>query len=688
MTSLPFEQSGKWSVKHGQDFLADIVNTRNMDFSSGNFATIAKKPVCIYNTDTSPDGNLFGTVTAIVPIVSSGGSSTTYTIVTSNKVYQWSADTTMVTLNDINTPTMGLWSDGIAYPVSGTQVPLVTGTTKAAYYSGGAWHDAIAATAFSASYPHPMCIVEHLGGAPFLVGDGNLVHQYDNMFSEVTANKLVLPTQYVVTGMRWRAGNVYIATRNITGGQAKLFVWNGTGATAVGGGWDVKADWIYSLEDFDDSIVILTSAGQLLRFNGGGFTELAYFPVYDSPYSWASPSALTNPIGRCGNRGMTAHGGVLYMNIDGALNVPLTDTPGRYIPEQPSGLWCYDPDIGLYHMAGYRYTKYNEASYTFASSNFVFASAHNMQTGDLVYPTNTTGLTGVTVNQLYYAIVANSTSIQLARSQSDALNGTYMTITGTVAAGTMIIETFNTMGSVFTQSFPGAVCPFITNNPTPSILGSLLMYAGTVTKADNTTTSSLMSLGTGHGIASFTTTPIPASAVTDSFTKIIQFISVMSLHDSKIIVKYRTFTDFGLPNQYRKTTDGMVTWASTSSFTVDTTKKDFTSVQIGNEIEIIEGAAAGYTAHITAIDTSTSTYTVTIDEVLPVSVSDRSEIIADNWIKKTAVTYNSTGVEKLFAETGNLAANGTYVQFKVEIRGMDIGVRKLDSINSPSKSPA
>lgn len=679
MTNLPFEPSGKWSVKHGQDYMADIVNTRNMDFDAPGFASVGKKPVAIYTTTQSAN---FGTVVSIVPN-STTGASAKYYIITSSKVYSWDASTSTLTLLDSATPTMGLGSDGIMF----NGKLLVTGTTTAKAYTdaGDSWGLAVI-SGLSSSYPHPLSVVEHMVGVPLVVGDGNIVHQYDTSFSEVTANKLQLPPQYIVTGLRWSGGNMYAATRNVTGGSAKLFIWNGTGTSAQLG-WDVKADWIYSMVDYDASITVLTSSGQLLRYAGGGFTELAHFPVYDTPYSWNSQSALTNGIGRCANRGMVAHGDNLFINVDGALNASLTDMPSRFMVEQPSGLWCYDPGVGLYHKAGYKYTKYNEAAYTFASSNFVFSTAHNMQTGDPVYPTNTTGLTRVNANQLYYAIVVDSLTIQLANNQYDAQQGMAMTITGTAAAGTMIIDTFDSLSAAYTQSFPGAVCLFITANP-PSMLGTDLMYAGTATTASNTLVSSLMSLGNGHHVASFTTTPVPSSGVTDSFTKLLQVIDTFGLHATQIIVKYRIGTNFGLPNAYRKDGTAMATWTSTSSFTIDSTKKDFSAAQVGNEIEIIEGSAAGYTAHITVIDKSTSTYTVTIDETLPVAVSDRSEIIVDNWIKKPAITYMSTGIEKLFAQIGNLSVVGTYVQFKVEMRGMNFGTRKLTTINSPSKEPA
>lgn len=672
MISLPFESSGKWSVKHGLDFMADIVNTRNMDFTRPGYARAGKKPTVIFTKDQSSD---FGSVMALVPI--STGTSTTHYIITNQKAWKWSPGTSNPTVLSAISVSFGFDSDGVAF--NGLLHASGNGTVSS--YNDGAdtWTNRV--SSLSTSYPMPLCAGEH---QPYLaVGNQNTVKLYDTSYSLIVT--LTLPAQYIVTGIRFQGSNYCIATRAIGGASAKLFLWNGSGSAAQSD-YTVRADWIYSLVEFDSSICVLTSKGQLLRFNGGGFDELAHFPVYNSPLSWTSNAALTNSTGRCANRGMIADGDRLYINIDGRVNSPQTDAPGPFLVNQPSGLWIFDKDVGLYHRAGYCASQYQTASFTLASSHFVFSAAHNLQTGDPVLPTNTTGLTGVVLNQLHYAIVDGSNSIRLARSRTEALAGTSISVTGAPSGATLVFDTFDMLGAVFTQTFPGAVGLFLTTMP-PSILGSEAMYAGTVTKADGTTTSSLMTFGSSHGRSSFTTSPLPAAGATDNFQRLRQFIDGLALDDEQIVPKYRLAPRFGLPTQYHRSSAGVATWVDSTHFTIDPTTKDFSAVAVKDEVEIIEGAGAGYTAHIANIDNSTSTWTITLDEAIPgISAAQQSEVIVDNWTKLHVITNKSQDIVRQFDEATIDGASGSTIQFKVEIRGMPgLGVRKLQSMSADNK---
>ena len=48
--------------------------------------------------------------------------------------------------------------------------------------------------------------------------------------------------------------------------------------------------------------MLITSAGQLLRFNGGGFDELERLPVYGTGYSWTSTAAASSLVGKVAAR--------------------------------------------------------------------------------------------------------------------------------------------------------------------------------------------------------------------------------------------------------------------------------------------------------------------------------------------------------------------------------------------------
>jgi hypothetical protein len=673
MTTLPFEPSGKWSVGHGQDYQADIVNSRNIDLSYPGFVGLARKAVSVFNEDTDTD---FGTVMAIVP--KSSGTSTTHYFITTENQFSWDSTTSAFTeLATSSQPSTGFDSDGVIFNSN----LHVSGGSTVKYYDGS-WHAGI--SGLSASYPKPMCALDF---QPYLaVGNQNVVKTYDTGYSVIAT--CTLPTDVIVTGIRSKNGNLYIATRAIGGAAARLFVWNGSGTVAQSA-WDVRADWIYSLVDFQSSICVLTSAGQLLRFTGAGFGELAHFPVYDSPYSWATSSSLSNSTGRCANRGMIGHGDVLFLCIDGGINVPnqsnISDPPGKFLATQPSGLWVYDAEVGLYPHGGFAPTRFTASTFTISSNKMVTSSAHNLETGDPIYFTVVSGVTGVNVGQTYYAVISSTTSFQLAQTRTEALAGTVITVSGVPTTDAFVLDAFDTFGNTYTQTFPGAVGLFVTDNP-PGVIGGEVIYTGDATKSDGTSISSAMSFGTSHNRGYFVTTPLPSKDALDTFQKLFQFNNNLFRDDDKIVVKYRTATRYGFPLRYRTNSSSsfMASWTSTTTFTVTRSGKDFGGVEVGDEIDIIEGAAAGYTAHITAIDSTSTTWTITIDEALPVSVSGKSEIIVDNWTKLATITNATNNIEKDLAETP-VGKKGSWVQYKIEMRGIDVSIRKLISVNASHK---
>lgn len=671
MITLPFETTGKWSVKHGQDFLADIVDSRNMDFSQATYAMLAKKPVVLYTGDNDSD---FATIMAIVPL--SNGVSTTHYFITTGHAFSWDLGISGFTeLSTSNQPTGGFDSDGVIF----NGLLHMSGGTKISSFTGGAWTNRI--TSLSSTYPKSLCVSEHQNY--LAVALGNTLALYDTSYSLITT--LTIPAEYIITTVRWREGNLYIGTRNLAGNSAKLFVWNGTG-TAAQFAWNVKADWIYSIVDALSSIVCLISSGQLLRFNGGGFDEIGHFPIYDTGLNWNTNSALSNGTGRCANRGMISKGDRIYINIDGAVNVSLADVPGKFLHDQPSGLWIYDPDVGLYHHAGFCFTQYRSETVSVAASEITFATAHKLNTGDPVYVTAIDTVTGINASQLYFAIVDSATTIRLAMSRAASLAGTIVTITGTSSAVTVIIDSYTSTGGVYTSTFPGAVGLFVTDNP-PSILGSEIMYGASVLKADGSTTVKVaMSLGNGHSVGSFTTSPIPASQISDNFQKFALFSQNIWSGDAKAIIKYRTVPRYGFPTQYHKTSAGLAVWVSDHNFTLDSSAKDFVGSEVGDEVVIIEGAGAGYSAHISNLNHSGDVYIVELDESIPtIAAGQKSEIMVDNWKKLPSSVDNSIRKIKQQIAKLTVGASNSLIQFKVELRGFGVGVRKIQNISNPNE---
>jgi hypothetical protein len=114
---------------------------------------------------------------------------------------------------------------------------------------------------------------------------------------------------------------------------------------------------------------------------------------------------------------------------------------------------------------------------------------------------------------------------------------------------------------------------------------------------------------------------------------------------------------------------------------VDTTLKDFKSVLVGDEIEVVSGANAGYTAHITAIDNSTSVYGVTIDETMPVT-SGAFDFVADNWTKLTTITASSPSAFQGVDYSAFDRTEGKWIEMKIEMRGRDVSIEQMQLVNA------
>jgi len=667
MIKLP-TQSGKWRVSHGQDGFTDIIDTRNVNFDKNGTLALAKQPVTLY---TSTQDSTFSTLMAITYV------SGVYTLVTTNKVFTYTASTGAVAaVSNTSMTTHGIYSDSVYY----NQATHISCDTTTEYFNG-TWNTAV--VGLTTGVPHPMAVFENRN--TLCVGNANQVFQTLTASNGAdSSNTLTLPANFIVTGLRYRGNNMYIFTRSTTAENAKMFIWNGQG-TGVQQGFSVHSDWAYSACDWRDSIVVVNSVGQGLRFNGGGFTEIFHFPVYETGLSWSSNAASNSLNGKIPNRGMVSVGDNIYMNVDGSIQDGLEGYPGKYLHNQPSGLWVYDPEIGLYHKAGGTYTQVQTITATTLSSDVITfgTTEHNCETGDEIRAVSVSNITGLTAGRDYFAIKVSSTSMKLAFSPADALAGRSITLSGTPSGDTFNTNTLE-VGAT-SNYLPGAVVAGA-RTTSQRFFGEEVLWGAQVNNNANTGVKSFMSFGTGRNVGSFTTTFLPSAGITDAFQKLYTKCLTLLRTTDSIRIKYRVDYKPGLPTPARFSDTGLATWTDNQTFTILNTAKDVKSASVGDEVSIVEGAGAGYTAHITAIDTTTSTYSFTLDEAIPTVIpGDTSEIMVDNWAYLDSITSETNTLDLGFGETG-VAKKNSAIQFKVEMRGKDINIQELTSINTISKS--
>jgi len=482
------------------------------------------------------------------------------------------------------------------------------------------------------------------------------------------SSTMVLPDNLYVTGMTYFNDNLYVGTWNKEGGMASLYVWDGTG-TAAQSVYQVNSVMIFDVETYMDSVVVATGSGELLRFNGSGFTLLGAIPTHHENISMVEDTNIDNY-----KNSLKANKGLLYW----AFN---TDATSYKINEQPDGIWCYDPKVGLYHRYAFSNTTAIVETIATTSVNTttdVITVTDAPITGtEVMYYENGTTIGGIVNGQKYYIIYLTATTISLATTLAEAEAGTAIDLTGTGTTGQILVWFPRTdFGQKYLER-GGVIYPYrrIMDEPwfgTDLLWGGDCANRAASTKSYMGTTSTVLQ-NRGY----FITPKIFSQAVTDTFNQVSLKFSKFTDEADKIIIKYRTYDDMNEQSIIGVSTPAtwLATWTSTTTFT--TTEVKFATAVVGDEVEFVKGGGSGYLAHITTISEASGTYTVTLDEAYPYYVTgDKSYFQVRNWKKWKTIEYgDSNALQYFFSE--QLGEEGKFIQFKIELRGVRVRIEEL-----------
>ena len=212
--------------------------------------------------------------------------------------------------------------------------------------------------------------------------------------------------------------------------EAMLFIWNGS-STGASLGIGVGSDAILEVKPYKSSFVVVTRAGEVLYFNGGGFQRLALFPVYNTNEILGDPQD-NNANGQAH---LAVDGDNILTHIGNELQ-PFGMKQDKYIKDQPAGVWCFNPKVGLHH----KYSLSNSYAYIFAVTNanintttdtFTISSGTVPQTGNIIRMSSSNGVGGVTLRKNYYIIKVTDTSFKIALTKEQALAGVAVDLTST-----------------------------------------------------------------------------------------------------------------------------------------------------------------------------------------------------------------------------------------------------------------
>lgn len=609
--------------------------------------------------------------------------------------------------------TQNTWADS-----TGTNEPTLTTDSSAVWFQGD-WH-ASTATAI-VSYPasgaaenwtsrvtgltsgknHKLCVFQNR--VSLCAANGNEVKQYDSSYANTV--DLTIPSDYEIVGMAYNSGLLGVITRLSHDGtvgqdqEAMFYTWDGA-ADSANSHVKVGSDSTLFVAPYKSSFVILNKNGELLYWNGGGFDELASFPFYFSDADLFDNASTPATLTAQGDAPMVVDGDTIYISIGTKLN-PIGRDGENALPNSPSGVWCYDPAVGLYHRyspsVSNGYVNFVSGANINTSTNTLVASAGSFgletipATGNIARLTTTAGIGGLSINKDYYIIRVSSTDFKLATTKENALNGIAIDITSATAGNNYFwMYDLVDYGSAL-YDIAGAIAK--TGNDTmvytSIVVGGRLALPTTLAATDSICVAVPFLENRGY----FVISKLQARGIADKYQKVYISYKPLDTNDA-IIVKYKPRDVLGLPlaSPQEAHSNSHAEWTSTKEFYTSSDlslAKAYLDGAGGNhlEIEFIAGAGSGQAVRILSIsDPEDGVYSVVLEEdVLGASSGRGSYFIIDNWkvLKSvTATTQTNDGI--LEVPVGD---NHKWFFTKVELRGYDTTVELVEPIAGEHKKP-
>lgn len=668
MIKLPL--NGNWTQENESDRVGSLAWTKNINLDKKGYIKLSPRSVNIF--DSSETSANVGDTDFNIPVAFGRTSNGEFYMATTDEPFDVSlgnTDKTIAEDTDSNNPNLNFQSHGVWF-----QNRFHESTDTAVNYNTAGTWTANAITDLTPDVRHYMSVFASRN--QICVSNGNVVKQYNTSYSNTT--DLTIPSDFEITGLAYNNSRMAVITRlgNDTSGQnqeSRFYLWDGasTGAISDAG---VGAYATIAVKPYKTSFVILTSAGQLLYWNGGGFEELDSFPFYFSELHWGD---LLNHFAYGDN--IVVDGDTILINVGFDLS-GVSRKLEEYLPSNPSGVWCYDPAVGLYHKYSPSLSRaylHTIASASVNTTTDIFTTSSTIpETGNpVIMPTDT--IADLNMNQVYYVIKLSSTTFKLATTYENALVANAIDITEVSSTNYLWMYDVKDYGaSYFTAS--GAVGLFGTTSSAykdilfggrllNTSLGSVSVLSMCVPQLENR----------GYGV----TPKIFLNAKTETIESLVIKHAPLNTED-KIIVKIKDKDIFGIPNttpSSQKTGSGAgLTWTSPNGCYTDINLAEVkTAFDAGEELELelIAGLGAGQMMKITSIAEGNGVYALELeDDVKGFVAGYQSYFSIDNWRYCGEVNY-STQQEGVFECP--IAKTGKSPQFKIELRGYQTTVEDI-----------
>ncbi len=676
MIKLP--QNNQWKQPNSSYKMGTLWYTKNINLDEEGIIKMSPRTVNIF--DSSETTANIGSTNFDIPSAFGRYSDNSFRVVTNDEPFDVSlagvtksiSENTESNNPNLTTTSHGVWWQGDWYTSTSTTVT---------YYDTSAddWASSAPITSLSASVRHYMTVFKNKNS--LAVSNGNTVKLYNTSHSNTVT--LTLPADFEVIGLAYNYYKIGIITRlgtDLTGQNSNsfFFTWDGASSEA-GTGVDIGAYTAISIVPYKSSFVVLTGEGQLLYWNGGGFDVLASFPFYFTQNRFSGQSSF-QAYGDI----MLVDGDTILINV--GFELDSSNYKGdEYVVNNPSGVWCFDPSVGLYH----KYSPSISRTY-----NHWITTGNVNTTTDIITTTNTIPATGnplmisglngsliggITNRKIYYLIKLTSTTFQIAETKELAIAGTAVDLTSQTENVFLWMYDLKDYGASYTGK-TGAIAFFGTGKDwyTHIIGGTTLKNS-----ADNDTETMFMAVPFLDSVSSFVLPKLFLESTTETIKSLTVKHRPLDVHD-KIIVKVKNVDYLNVPTSSVITVSSQpANWTSSDEFYTGCDLNEIkTLFDAGEEIEVefISGVGAGQMVKLTGIDYSAGTYAITLaEDVIGASAGLKSHFVMDNWKVCAEVDFD-TQKEGVFNVP--IAKSSKAPQLKFELRGIGTAIEDIQIINN------
>lgn len=671
---MKFPVDKKWRVVQDSDIGGSILATRNINFDTNGIAQLSEKIVALFTQDDDAD------IDAPIGLYHNGNEITT--IITADEVFDVQLADESPTATQ-TAPAFGATPNPSSIDSASVYYNnelVLTQATDICTFSSGAtspWTDRTLSPPLTSGKAHPVAVNQagNSTGPTLLIGNGNKVQHYNSSWVTSTLAQLTIPTEFEIVAIAYNRNLVGIATWSEINLESQFYIWDAA-ASSANYAYPIGSNRAYFVAPYKDTFVILTGQGQLLKWASSGMEQLGALPSFYT----------TGVLGDVDDTADTAHsssflvdGDVLLFNITGELAQKMTEKD-QLLQTQPSGVWCYDPQVGLYHRYAPSSSKivYNVFGTSVDTGTNVITLGASVcpETGtEAVYTSKDAVVGGLIDNTVYYVIKLTTSTLKLATTRTNALVGTAIDLTSTGhSSNTLQFLPAQDYGQH--SSFAGLVRKIGTYID-HQVASSFIFGARSLGKLTsvNTTDTICVTSRFGDNRGWVLTQKLFSQGVTEHWSKLYVKARGLKKDGDEVVVKYRYQEDTNMPVY------ATITWTSQTEFT---STNDLSDVQVGYEIEVLRGAGSGYLAHVTDISENAGTYTVTIDETIRnIVATNTAYAVFDNWTKVPTTMTHTTNKDYLECPIGKTSK---WIQFRFELRGKGVALEEYEIINSTNKA--